>query len=178
GSINLQGALAPDRPFAPASPAGVMTIAAGARLRLAHSAAYACDLVSPGVSDRLDGPSSAQVTLAGTLALSATGGFVPANGALFDVISGPTVVGGFEAVTGADLPVGRLWVVTQPTRVRVVACYADTNRDGVLDPDDLADFIAGFFAEPLGDQADFNRDGTVDLDDLADAIAAYFLGCG
>jgi len=178
GSINLQGTLAPDQPFAPASPAGAMTVAAGARLRMAPSAEYACDLVSPGVSDRLDGPSAAQVTLAGTLALSTAGGFVPANGALFDVISGPTVTGAFNAVTGADLPVGRLWVVIQPTRVRVVACYADTNRDGVLDPDDLADAIAGFFAEPPGDQADFNRDGTVDPDDLADAIAAYFLGCG
>lgn len=178
GSIRVQGTLAPDQPFSPASPAGAMTVAAGARLRLTPSAEYACDLVSPGVSDRLDGPSSAQVTLAGSLALSTTGEFVPANGAQFDVISGPTIAGAFDAVTGADLPVGRLWVVTQPTRVRVVACYADTNRDGVLDPDDLADCIAGFFAEPPGDQADFNRDGTVDPDDLADAIAAYFLGCG
>lgn len=178
GALSLQGTLAPDQPFAPASPAGVMNVAAGARLRFTPSAIFACDLAAPGVSDRFDGPSSAQVTLAGTLALSTVGGFVPANGALFDVISGPAVAGAFNAVTGADLPVGRLWVVTQPTRVRVVACYADTNRDGVLDPDDLADAIAGFFAEPPGDQADFNRDGAVDPDDLADAIAAYFLGCG
>ncbi len=56
-------------------------------------------------------------------------------------------------------------------------CPADFNHDGVLDPDDLADFIACYFASPPCAQADVNGDSIVDPDDLADYIAAYFAGC-
>ena len=56
-------------------------------------------------------------------------------------------------------------------------CYADVNFDGVLDPDDLADFIGAYFAEPPSAASDFNADGTVNPDDLADFIGAYFAGC-
>lgn len=54
------------------------------------------------------------------------------------------------------------------------ACPSDFNRDGVVDPDDLSDFIACFFGQPPCPGADFNGDGTPDPDDLSDFIAAYF----
>jgi len=57
------------------------------------------------------------------------------------------------------------------------ACPADFNADGELDPDDLADFIGGFFSAPPIAAADFNDDGTIDPDDLADYIGAYFASC-
>ncbi len=50
----------------------------------------------------------------------------------------------------------------------------DINGDGTIDPDDLADYIAGYFAVPPAPFADFNGDGTADPDDLADYIAGYF----
>jgi len=50
----------------------------------------------------------------------------------------------------------------------------DFNGDGVVDPDDLADYIACYFAAEPCAGADFNGDGVVDPDDLADYIAAYF----
>jgi len=53
-------------------------------------------------------------------------------------------------------------------------CPSDFNMDGVVDPDDLSDFIACFFGAPPCAGADFNGDGTADPDDLADFIAAYF----
>ncbi len=55
-------------------------------------------------------------------------------------------------------------------------CRADFNADGVLDPDDLADFIACYFSQPCA-QADFNNDGFIDPDDLADFIGDFFAGC-
>jgi len=73
---------------------------------------------------------------------------------------------------------------------------ADFNGDGVVDPDDLADFISAFFFTPpvpgpggyatanecawpyiAGLKCDFNRDCNVDPDDLADFISAFFVGC-
>ena len=56
-------------------------------------------------------------------------------------------------------------------------CYADFNSDGTLNPDDLADYISGFFGQPPNPAADFSGDGLIDPDDLADYIAAFFAGC-
>jgi len=56
-------------------------------------------------------------------------------------------------------------------------CRADFNRDGNLDPDDLADYITAFFSVPAPLSADFNGDSVVDPDDLADYITAFFQGC-
>ncbi len=55
-------------------------------------------------------------------------------------------------------------------------CPADLNRDGVSDPDDLADYIACFFTPAPCPEADFNRDGVTDPDDLSDYISAFFGG--
>jgi len=63
-------------------------------------------------------------------------------------------------------------VYTPPT-----ICLADYNVDGVVDPDDLSDYIAEYFSPALESPADYNRDGTLDPDDLADFIASFFLGC-
>jgi len=56
-------------------------------------------------------------------------------------------------------------------------CVADLDRDGQLNPDDLADYISAFFAEPPLAEADFNVDGVTNPDDLADYIVAFFEGC-
>ncbi len=51
---------------------------------------------------------------------------------------------------------------------------ADFNGDGIVDPDDLSDYIAAFFALPPDGRADFNGDGVIDPDDLSDYISAFF----
>ncbi|MBL8758764.1 MAG: S8 family serine peptidase [Phycisphaerae bacterium] len=56
-------------------------------------------------------------------------------------------------------------------------CPADVNIDGDLTPDDLADFIAWYYATPTDPRADFNLDEQVDPDDLSDSISAYYAGC-
>ena len=60
---------------------------------------------------------------------------------------------------------------------RLAVCAADFNNDGSLNPDDLADYIACFFAIPPCPAADFSGDGAADPDDLADFIGAFFAGC-
>ena len=60
-------------------------------------------------------------------------------------------------------------------------CPADFNLSGIVDPDDLLDFITCFFLEVqfagTCPNADFSVDGFVNPDDLSDFITAFFLGC-
>ncbi len=56
-------------------------------------------------------------------------------------------------------------------------CPADFNQDGELNPDDLADYIGCYFAQPPCARVDFNGDLETNPDDLADFIGAYFAGC-
>ncbi len=58
-------------------------------------------------------------------------------------------------------------------------CAADFNRDGVLDPDDLSDYVGCYFTGfcPAAVGADFNADSLINPDDLSDYIGAYFSGC-
>jgi subtilisin family serine protease len=57
------------------------------------------------------------------------------------------------------------------------ACPADFDGNGVVNPDDLADFIAVFFSAPPDMRADFDASGSINPDDLADFIAAFFTPC-
>ncbi len=58
-----------------------------------------------------------------------------------------------------------------------LACRADLNGDGALDPDDLSDFIGCYFTVPPCAAGDYNGDGLTDPDDLSDYIGAFFTGC-
>jgi photosystem II stability/assembly factor-like uncharacterized protein len=58
-----------------------------------------------------------------------------------------------------------------------IGCRADFDNNGILNPDDLSDFITEFFLTPPGPRADFDNNGITNPDDLADFIAAFFLGC-
>jgi len=62
--------------------------------------------------------------------------------------------------------------------VHAKPCLADYNLDGLVDPDDLADYVSDFFASAPPLRADVNCDNAIDPDDLADFIAKYFAaGC-
>ncbi|MGQ0629141.1 MAG: DUF6923 family protein [Phycisphaerales bacterium] len=55
-------------------------------------------------------------------------------------------------------------------------CLLDVNDDGLVTPDDLGDFITGYFDTPQPAFADFTLDGMVSPDDLDAYITAYFAG--
>ncbi len=62
-------------------------------------------------------------------------------------------------------------------QIQAPTCRADFNGDTFVDPDDLSDYIACYFAIPPCVRADFNGDGNADPDDLSDFIALFFGGC-
>jgi len=103
--------------------------------------------------------------------------------ARLDAVMGPDRTARFvwadsrnEATTGQDIVAqninadGTLGMPPAPCRV-------DVDHDGIVSPDDLADYITAFFSIPPADGSDFDGNGIVDPDDLADFIAAFFAGC-
>ena len=56
-------------------------------------------------------------------------------------------------------------------------CTVDFNSDGLLDPDDLGDYITTYFGTGNFFERDFNADGNINPDDLGDYITGYFFGC-
>ncbi len=101
---------------------------------------------------------------------------IPLNG--FDLLTatavsadGRVIVGNGTNAQGAP----EAWMVILPSHH---LCAADLNADGFLDPDDLADYIQGYFTVPPPPFVDWNGDTFFDPDDLADYIVAYFVtGC-
>jgi hypothetical protein len=122
----------------------------------------------------------------------------PATGAIYSMVAGParaTIVnpsfsGPYRFIrpntgaTGTDTMRFRVQTA-QGTSEAVVTlvytppaiCQADFDVNGVLDPDDLSDYISEYFSGSVPSRADYNFDGTVDPDDLSDFVSAYFAGC-
>jgi methionine-rich copper-binding protein CopC len=83
-----------------------------------------------------------------------------------------------NVLPSGDGGVGGAAVITFTVASPVVPpCLADFDGSGTVDPDDLSDYIACYFAAPPCVGADFSGDGNVDPDDLSDFIAIYFTGC-
>jgi len=110
----------------------------------------------------------------------AGGGAVSVASALMvsNVGTGPSLfVSGPFSVAGGKQNVGLARYGPCPPASRTPPCAADFNLDGLLDPDDLADYIGAYFSVPPNPNADYNLDGLTDPDDLADFIGAFFGGC-
>ncbi len=120
--------------------------------------------------------SAGAVTLGGSLAVSFAAGYAPQIGDAFTVVDGSGVTGQFATVTLPDLAENRkIAVLTPGSAVRLLFTHiADFNNDGVLNADDLSDFITGYFDVPANGATDFNHDGVINADDLSDFIAAFF----
>lgn len=73
---------------------------------------------------------------------------------------------------------GGALVLLETTRL----CGADYNADGVLNPDDIGDYITAFYTMrqtgKVMPRLDANADGDVNIDDLGDYLTMYFAGCG
>ncbi len=120
-------------------------------------------------------------TLGGTLRLALLGSFVPSAGDAFTVLTAGEISGAFAAIEAPVVHDGavraRVGVEPAPGGEAVVVRFLlaeDFNGDGLVNPDDLSDYITTYFDVPPGPAADFNLDGVVDPDDLSDFITAYF----
>lgn len=114
---------------------------------------------------------------------------------------GPLVLQMIRRVDELVIPIQPSIIQTQSGRVVYCqnCCVADYNGDGLLNTDDLSDFITDYFTSPpvpgpggyavtpcplapapynaLGYKVDFNGDCLVNSDDLSDFITAYYQGC-
>ncbi|MGQ0628817.1 MAG: EF-hand domain-containing protein, partial [Phycisphaerales bacterium] len=68
-------------------------------------------------------------------------------------------------------------VHTAAEPLTVAPCPTDFNRDGLVSPDDLDEFITCFFEIPRCPGLDFDGNGIISPDDLDDFMTAYFAGC-
>ncbi len=109
------------------------------------------------------------------------------------VVNGPTGFG--STITGADtfnlviintrLSDAGLYncVVTNPCGVQAtsagrqltVFCLADYNHNGVINVQDIFDFLSGWFAGAAS--ADINGNHVIEVQDIFDFLAAWFAGC-
>ncbi len=116
-------------------------------------------------------------TLGGTLRLTLLNGFAPPAGSTFTFLTSPSVAGQFRRIESPpDLDESlRARVELTDTGVIVrVSLAADFDGNGIIDPDDLSDFVTTFFATPPSVNADLDGNGVVDPDDLSDFINLYF----
>jgi hypothetical protein len=114
-------------------------------------------------------------SLNGTLTVRAN--FEPTENQRWTVLTAASRTGEFDSVQFPPVARGGFGVTYVGNRVEVFFCLAEFNGDGVVNPDDLADFIAGFFSQPPLPETDFDGNGIVNPDDLADYIAVFFGGC-
>ena len=96
GELQVNGAIAPDQPYAPLGPVGRIDLNAGTTLALGASASTVIDIAGAASHDRIGG--SGNVQLGGTLVVAAVGGYVPPPGTSFDLITGSMVSGRFRSV--------------------------------------------------------------------------------
>lgn len=94
GEVIIQGSLMTDQPFAPPGPAGELNVAG--TLTLSANSVWMVDLASATSFDRISGAGT--VNLGGVLAIASVGGFVPAPGASFDLITAGQVNGNFRRI--------------------------------------------------------------------------------
>ncbi len=109
-------------------------------------------------------------------AVRVNGGGGIASGGNFAVVcsvgeasAGPVMSGGQYSFTPGFINNG--------TVLPPAICQADFNRDGIVNADDLSDYVSGYFSAPPDPSCDTNGDGTVTSDDLSDFVTAFFSGC-
>jgi hypothetical protein len=122
GSVRVDGAIAPDQPFAPIGSIGTLTVAGGANLTLGSLTQTLLDLAGPSSFDRIAGTGSIQ--LDGRLIIGAVGGYVPPLGTSFDLITGSAISGRFRSVVFPPEYAGldaRIEVLADRVRLTIVA---------------------------------------------------------
>ena len=67
------------------------------------------------------------------------------------------------------------WINLDDATIFVGGCPADYNGDGLLNVQDIFDFLAGWFSNDP--RADFNGVGGLGVQDIFDFLAAWFAGC-
>ncbi|MBI3844935.1 MAG: hypothetical protein HY292_09885 [Planctomycetes bacterium] len=137
GTGTINGNVTSAGSVSPGSSAGTLTVAGTFAQQSAGSLNVELGGLTPGTIDRLI--ASGAVTLDGTLNVSLIGGFQPAIGDQFVILSGTSVNGTFSATNGLDVGIGRrIQVIVNPTNVtlqvtRVFTIEWAVDSDGFWD---------------------------------------------
>ncbi|MFN0011642.1 MAG: PQQ-dependent sugar dehydrogenase [Phycisphaerales bacterium] len=117
----------------------------------------------PGLADRVDDRTNGTAEPVGTEAAELLWG--RGFGALF--------AGALAVELGPD---GRPYVLTTDgLLIRICrACPLDIDANGLLNPDDLGDFITAYYSPLPPVWCDYNDEGIINPDDLGDYITDYF----
>lgn len=158
------------------SPVGPGTLSVIGALNLGAGGSVVVELASPTLFGRISSIGNANVD--GALAVVFAPGYAPFPGVRHAIVTAPNVSGQFATINGVRVPVGRTLVQeNNSNRIDVrLGATLDFNGDGLVNIDDLSDFITAFFEVPPDGNADFNGDGFANVDDLTDFITAFFGG--
>lgn len=165
GTVANDGTLAPGDVPGPAD-IGLLTI--NGALTQAPTGKTVVDIsgTATGQRDRLQISTSA--SLSGTLQVNLVGGFIPAPGQEFQIITAGNVSGTFADLSGPGS--GYLEAVYDATTVKLRYCQpCDANCDGVSNGRDISPFVNILIgaATPCGTCAgDANRDASISLSDV------------
>lgn len=96
GAVRVDGVIMPDQSFAPLGPVGRISVNGSSTLSLSATTRFVVDLASASSFDAIDGNGS--VDLDGTLEIDLVGGYIPALGSSFDLVTGSAVSGSFDAL--------------------------------------------------------------------------------
>ncbi|MGQ0628569.1 MAG: hypothetical protein ACT4PL_10775 [Phycisphaerales bacterium] len=89
-------------------------------------------------------------------------------------VTGAGSIALFKPGTVASLAVPGLPVPNTPP---APACVADFDRNGIVTPDDLDDFITCYFNAPPCPAADINENSVMEPGDIDEFITTFFEGC-
>ncbi|MGQ0628475.1 MAG: hypothetical protein ACT4PL_10305 [Phycisphaerales bacterium] len=183
--------------IAPGSPGFVGVVSATGRLELTSTSTIRIDIRDGANHDRVQTlnlanggpPVPTHIDLGGALVVTVLNGHTPVLGESHRIIetvdstgvSDAQIFGDFASVS---LPDGWIYRISNDPNpnldgVYVIFCPIDFNRDGILSPDDLDEFITFFFSDVEAERAlcDFNGDGFVEPGDLDEFITGFFQGC-
>jgi autotransporter-associated beta strand protein len=172
GSGSIGGVLDIGGELSPGNSPGTLR-ASSARFR--SGATFSVEIAAAAVYDQviLNGP----VTIdgGGTLAVQLPGGYVPAGGQSFDVMTFASAAGRFTEYTGVDLPGGLVLAPFYLDRVlRLIATVpGDLNGDGQVTFHDFQRLERTFGQPGTWQDGDFNFDGIINELDLKLLVAGY-----
>ena len=137
------------------------------------------DIASAVSNDRVVVTGGGASVAAGTLDVQLVGGFSPALGDSYTILTATAIWGEFPTVNLPALSSGLSWqleYLSNAVRLAVVSdCPADFNADGGADFFDYLDFVDAFSANDPS--ADINQDGDINFFDYLDFVDAYSAGC-
>ncbi len=122
-------------------------------------------------------------TLAGTLDVRLTDGYVPALGDTFFPVGWAWRVGQFTTHLLPTLTSGLAWDINYGAtslRLKVIQapdCPEDLNNDGVIDLSDLSILLTHFGSTGGPADGDINGDGNIDLIDLSMMLTVFGTTC-